>query len=91
MCPNHSRRASALVALAVLSLLSACNRAVEAPPPEIRPVRAITIEKRAAGETVASTGSVQAQTEINLAFRIDGWMLERLGIGDTVRPGQRRD
>ena len=35
------------------------------------------------------TGSIQAQTEINLAFRIDGRMLERLvSIGDTLRPGQ---
>ena len=72
-----------------MTLLSACNRTVEAPPAEIRPVRAITIEKRAGGETVALTGSIQAQTEINLSFRIDGRMLERLvNVGDTVRPGQ---
>jgi len=86
---GHLPRATALLALAALALLSACNRAVEAPPPEIRPVRAITIEKRAGGETVALTGSIQAQTEINLSFRIDGRMLERLvNVGDTVRPGQ---
>ena len=87
--PAPLPRAIVLAALATLPLLSACHRSEEKPPPEIRPVRAVTIEKRAAGETVALTGSMQAQTEINLAFRIDGRMLERLvSIGDTVRPGQ---
>jgi len=81
--------AAAALAFASLALLSACNRAVEAPQPEVRPVRVITIEKRAGGDTVALTGSVQAQTEINLSFRIDGRMLERAAnIGDTLQPGQ---
>ncbi len=85
--PSH--RATALLALATLVLLSACKRAEEPPVAEVRPVRAITIEKRAAGDTVVLTGTVQAQTEINLSFRIDGRMLERLvNVGDTVKPGQ---
>jgi len=83
------RRAAALLALAALALLSACNRVAESPQPEVRPVRAVTIEQRAGGDSLALTGSVQAQTEINLAFRIDGRMLERtVNVGDTVRPGQ---
>ena len=87
--PRHATATTALLAATALGLLSACNRAAEPPAPEERPVRAITIEKRAAGETIALTGSIQAQTEINLSFRIDGRMLERLvNIGDTVRPGQ---
>ncbi len=62
---------------------------MEAPQPEVRPVRAITIEKRNAGDSIALTGSVQAQTETNLAFRIDGRMLERtVNIGDSIQPGQ---
>lgn len=70
-------------------LLAGCSRTPEAQAPEIRPVRAITVAKRNAGETVALTGTVQAQTEINLSFRIDGRMIERLvNVGDTVRPGQ---
>jgi RND family efflux transporter MFP subunit len=81
-------RRTALV-LCALTFLSACQRTVEAPPPEIRPVRAITIEKRAGGDTIVLTGAIQAQTEINLSFRIDGRLLERaLNVGDTVRPGQ---
>jgi len=82
-------RAIVLAALATLTLLSACQRTEEKFAPEIRPVRAITIEKRAGGDTIALTGSIQAQTEINLSFRIDGRMLERtVNVGDTVRPGQ---
>jgi len=87
--PTCRSQRTALVALAALALLSACNRAVDAPQPEVRPVRAITIEQRAGGDSIALTGSVQAQTEVNLAFRIDGRMLERtVSIGDNVRPGQ---
>lgn len=85
--PAHS---PALVALAsTIALLSACDRGGEAPAPEIRPVRFVTVETFAAGETVALTGSVQAEKEINQSFRIDGRMVEReVSIGDTVRPGQ---
>jgi RND family efflux transporter MFP subunit len=82
-------RSATGLALCALALLSACQRAVEAPAPEIRPVRVITIESRADGGGVALTGTVQAQTEINQSFRIDGRLIERtVDIGDTVRPGQ---
>jgi len=82
-------RASALLALGCLALLSACQRAVEAPAPEIRPVRVTTIESRATGGMVTITGTVQAQTEINQSFRIDGRLIERtVDIGDNVKPGQ---
>jgi RND family efflux transporter MFP subunit len=75
--------------LAALALLAACQRMAEVPVPEVRPVRAITIDKRAAGGSVALTGTVQAQTEINQSFRIDGRMVERtVDIGDNVRRGQ---
>ncbi len=81
--------ASALLAFAGLALLSACRSADEGPAPEARPVRVTTIETRAIGDTVALTGTVQAQTEINQSFRIDGRLVERaVDIGDSVRPGQ---
>ncbi len=80
---------TAILALTALALLSACQRAEEVSVPEIRPVRAITIENRATSGTVSLTGSVQAQTEINQSFRIDGRLIERaVDIGDTVKPGQ---
>ena len=82
-------RALAWVALPLIALLAGCAREVEAPPPEVRPVRTITVASREAGNVVALTGTVQAQNEINLSFRIDGRLVERLvEIGDNVRPGQ---
>ena len=93
--PLARRRAAARPLVATLSLLAAawllagCQRAVEAPAPEIRPVRAVTVAQRSPDNTVALTGNVQAQNEINLSFRIDGRLVERtVDVGDTVRPGQ---
>jgi RND family efflux transporter MFP subunit len=78
-----------LLAFASAALLAACNRTVEPPPPEIRPVRSMTVDKRGEGETISLTGNIQAQTEVNLAFRIDGRLVERLvNVGDAVKPGQ---
>lgn len=83
------RRALPWLCLPVLALLVSCQREVEAPPPEVRPVRTVTVEQRSAGSSVSITGTVQAQNEINLSFRIDGRLIERaVDIGDTVRPGQ---
>ncbi len=49
----------------------------------------MTIGKADSGGSVSLTGTVQAQNEINLAFRIDGRLIERtVEIGDNVRPGQ---
>ncbi len=86
---NHFRGAHCWLPLAMLALLSGCQRAAEAPAPEIRPVRAMTIEKRDSSGIVALTGTVQAQTEINQSFRIDGRLVERtVDIGDNVKAGQ---
>ena len=78
-----------VVPVATLVLVCGCSRSEEAPAPEVRPVRVVTVAKAAAGDTVALTGTVQAQTEINLSFRIDGRLIERnVNVGDLVRPGQ---
>jgi RND family efflux transporter MFP subunit len=77
------------LALAALTFLAACRPAPEPPPPEVRPVRAMTVMKLAAGQTVSLTGTVQAQTEVNYSFRIDGRMIDRpVRVGDAIRPGQ---
>lgn len=80
--------APATIALTALAL-SSCQRASEPPAPEIRPVRVIKIDQRPGGDTVSLTGTVQAQTEINQSFRIEGRLIERgVNVGDRVRAGQ---
>ncbi|WP_336485939.1 efflux RND transporter periplasmic adaptor subunit [Methylobacterium nigriterrae] len=70
-------------------VLGACNDPEAPPAPEVRPVRVLTVGELAGDETVSLTGTVQAQVEVNLAFRIDGRMVERLvNVGDTVKAGQ---
>jgi RND family efflux transporter MFP subunit len=70
-------------------LLAACDRDTEAPAPEPRPVRTVTVVKREIGETVAFTGRVEAENESRLAFRIGGRMIERsVNVGDRVEPDQ---
>lgn len=84
-----SFRPAVLAALILPLLLAACGPEPEPPPPETRPVRVISVEKSGGGESVALTGTVQAQTDVNLAFRIDGRMVERLvNVGDAVKAGQ---
>ena len=59
------------------------------PAPQARPVRAITIERGAQGETVSLTGQIRAKDQTNLAFRLDGRMIERpVNVGDMVTAGQ---
>jgi RND family efflux transporter MFP subunit len=82
-------RSLAIPALAALATLAACQRAEEARPPEVRPVRTMTVAKALAGDVVTLNGTVQAQTEINQAFRISGRLVERsVSIGDSIQPGQ---
>jgi membrane fusion protein, multidrug efflux system len=73
----------------MLSLLVACKPTEKPFAPEIRPVRVMTVAKTAGGDTVSLTGNIQAQTEVNLSFRIDGRMIKRnVDVGATVKPGQ---
>ncbi len=78
-----------LVFALALVLLAACTRQGEEVPAEVRPVRTVTIENRDSSGNIVLTGRVQAQSEINQAFRLDGQLIERtVEIGDTVRKGQ---
>ncbi|HEV7267957.1 MAG TPA: efflux RND transporter periplasmic adaptor subunit [Falsiroseomonas sp.] len=75
--------------LLALAALSACGQPPEPPPPEPRPVRVTTVESRGEPTVVSLTGTIQAETEVNLGFRIDGRMIERLvNVGDRVEAGQ---
>jgi RND family efflux transporter MFP subunit len=75
---------AALIALA----LTGCDKK---PPPaaEARPVRTVTVEQGADGETVSLTGHIRAKDEVSLAFLIDGRVTERpVNVGDVLKPGQ---
>lgn len=80
-----------LVFLALVISLTGCRPAEEtvpAPAP-IRPVRVVAAELLPGGENVTLTGTVQAQDEVGLAFRVGGQLLERsVNVGDRVRAGQ---
>jgi RND family efflux transporter MFP subunit len=75
--------------LLAAALLAACGKDDTPAAPEIRPVRTVTVERSTGNESVSLTGTVQAETEANLAFRIDGRMIERtVNVGDHVTAGQ---
>src|SRR3954468_5347085 len=78
-----------LLAGFALALLSACQPEADTAPPQVRPVRTVTVVKRDVGETVSFTGRIQAENEARLGFRIPGRMIERpINVGDHVEPGQ---
>jgi len=79
--------AAGLTALPLL--LGGCGQDEAVVAPEVRPVRVVTIEKRETFDTISLTGTVQAEMQVNLAFRIDGRMRGRnVSVGDSVKGGQ---
>jgi len=80
--------AASVATAVVASLLGGCEQ--DKPPvPEARPVKSVVVGQRPAGEPVMLTGQVRARTEINLAFRLSGHMIDRaVRVGDQVAPGQ---
>lgn len=80
--------AASVAAAVAASLVGGCEQD-KPPAPEVRPVRSVVVGQRPAGEPVVLTGQVRARTEINLAFRLSGHMIDRtVRIGDQVLPGQ---
>src|SRR6476646_2233436 len=78
-----------LLAGLTAALLAACQPEADTAPPQVRPVRTVTVVKRDVGETVAFTGRIKAENEARLGFRIPGRMIERpINVGDHVEPGQ---
>ncbi len=82
-------RRTGLVILIVPALLAACQKETETAAPQVRPVRAVTVEKREAGTPLTFTGRIEAEDEVSLSFRIAGRLIENNGkLGDRVQPGQ---
>lgn len=79
----------AVVALLAAATLSACSDETDSAPPDPRPVRTATVEKREGGKPLVLTGRIEAADEAALGFRIPGRMIERtVRVGDRVQAGQ---
>jgi RND family efflux transporter MFP subunit len=75
--------------LATATLLAACQPKVDNSVPEARPVRTMTVEKRASGVPIVLTGRIEADDEVALAFRIAGRIVQNdTKLGERVKPGQ---
>ena len=89
---RRSGRLRTVMVSATLILVAAsvagCSKKV-ARTPDPRPVRTVTVEPQADGETVSLTGQVRAKDQASLAFRLDGRMIERpVNVGDVLTAGQ---
>ncbi len=82
------RKFQILTAVMIAASLAGCDKK---PPPvaQIRPVRTVTVERGADGETVSLTGQVRAKDQVSLAFRLDGRMIKRMvNVGDALQAGE---
>jgi RND family efflux transporter MFP subunit len=78
-----------LLAPAIAAMLVSCQPAEPPAAAQPRPVRVVTVERRAAGETVSLSGQIEAETEVSLSFRVGGRVIARgVNVGDRVKPGQ---
>jgi RND family efflux transporter MFP subunit len=78
-----------LAGAALLAALAACGR--DAPPAGAggRPVDVVVVESSKLRDALSLSGEIQAQKDVNVAFRIGGRMTERLvNVGDAVKAGQ---
>lgn len=92
-CPPCRRLSVRALPLCAALLLGACelDRSAQtaAAPEPIRPVRVAEVVEAAGGGQITLNGTVEAQDNINLAFRVGGQLIARsVGVGDRVEPGQ---
>ena len=76
-----------LTAVLIAASLAGCDRK---PPPaaQARPVRTVTVERSAEGETLSLTGQIRAKDQVSLAFRLDGRLIKRpANVGDVLKAG----
>src|SRR6185312_13430544 len=75
------------VSFLMIATLAGCDRKEDAPP-DIRPVRTVTVEPGASAITNTLTGEVRARYESDLGFRIDGKIIDRpVDVGSVVKKG----
>jgi len=86
LLPYKLSSPAAIVVVAIISALSACKKEEQAAAPNIRPVRAVTVEPSEAGETVSLTGEIQPRYQADIGFRVNGKILERpVDVGTQVK------
>ncbi|WP_082366977.1 efflux RND transporter periplasmic adaptor subunit [Ensifer adhaerens] len=75
--------------LAVISVvLAACSEEAEEAKPVVRPVKVVEIGDAGEARQMNYSGVVRARTEMNLGFRVNGKITERLvNVGDRVKSG----
>lgn len=86
---TYRRPAAGLALIVVAALgLAGCSQEKAEVKEIIRPVKVVEIAKASDTRQLSYSGSVRARTEMNLGFRINGKIIERLvDIGDRVKPG----
>jgi membrane fusion protein, multidrug efflux system len=81
---THKILAIALISATVVG----CNKPAPTASPA-RPVRTTAVERLLEGEAISLTGQIRAKDQANLAFRLDGRMVERpVNVGDVLTAGQ---
>lgn len=80
------RRGVAILWIALLPLTGCDEPEKKAEP--IRPVRALTVTPRQVSESFSHVGEIQARTEVDIGFRIEGKVVHRpVDVGSEVRKG----
>jgi membrane fusion protein, multidrug efflux system len=75
------------IAAALLALASCDQKEAQRPTP--RPVRTEVVAHTGGGELVSLSGQIQARNQVNLAFRIDGRLVDReVDVGDQLTNNQ---
>jgi RND family efflux transporter MFP subunit len=81
------RRGWSLFVVASLALVGGCD-GPSAKPPEVRPVRTVTIDPKPIDDDRQAVGEVRARYESDLGFRVSGKVVARLvDIGVSVKKG----
>jgi RND family efflux transporter MFP subunit len=79
---------AALAIIAMAGMLSGCNEKQAEKAEVVRPVKTLQIARADTTRELDYSGSIRSRTEMNLGFRVNGKITNRLvDIGERVKPG----